>query len=337
MVDSVGLDATKPMPSMRVLFAVVHFDLLTGSALYVYELARTLVGRGHDVTVAAPVIGGELTARARAVGIRVVDLDFESTPVPDVLHLNHPAPALAALSRFPVAPAVATVHSPWTTDRPPVSDRIARYLCVRPELRRIVIRGYGVDASKVAVVGNGIDFRRFHPAERREGHGLLGVGHRGDRRRPLVLFAGTVTDSREAAARALIGRSQREDFDVLFVGVGPARYLDDLPANVRWERRQVWDIEDIVRNCDETAGVFIGRTILEGWACGKPGRVYYTDQSGDVLGSARLEVPLPEVMAGYDIERVTTRLEGIYAEALAGGDRAGSRRAPVAPTAPVAR
>ncbi|MGH9124774.1 MAG: glycosyltransferase family 4 protein [Acidimicrobiales bacterium] len=330
----------RALPSLQVLFAVVHFDLLTGSALYVYELSRNLVNRGHGVTVASPFIGGELTSRARAAGVRVVDLDFESAPAPDVLHLNQPEPGLAALSRYPDSPAVATIHSPWSADRPLVSDRIARYLCVRPELRRLVIRRDGLDASKVAVVGNGIDFRRFHrelpPPELAAPSG----GHR----RPVVLFAGTVTDSREAAARALIRRSHEEDFDVLFVGVGPGGYLEDLPANVRWDRRQVWNMEDVVRSCDEVAGVFVGRTILEGWACGKPGRVYFTSEAGEVLGSSRLEAPPPGVMAGYDIERVTTQMEAVYVDALAGCrpavsatsrgagcGQAGSGRAEVAP------
>lgn len=312
----------RPMPSLHVLFTVVHFDLLTGSALYVYELARTLANRGHDVTVASPFIGGELTSRARAAGVRVVDLNFESAPTPDVVHLNQPQPGRAALSRYPHSPAVATIHSPWAADRPLVSDRIVRYLCVRPELRRLVIRRDGLEPRKVTVVGNGIDFRRFH----RELGPSQVAAPSGERRRPVVLFAGTVTDSREAAARALIRRSYEEDFDVLFVGVGPGGYLDDLPANVHWDRRQVWNMEDVVRSCDEVAGVFVGRTILEGWACGKPGRVYFTSETGAVLGSSRLEAPPPGVMAGYNIERVTTQVEAVYADALAGSGPAVSAR-----------
>ena len=105
---------------------VVHFDLLSGSSLHVYELARVLTGRGHEVTVTAPDIGGEITERTRRHGVDVVDLDAVTRSTYDIIHAHQHDVGLAVMARVPGVPVVATLHSRAGADRPIASARVRR-------------------------------------------------------------------------------------------------------------------------------------------------------------------------------------------------------------------
>jgi glycosyltransferase involved in cell wall biosynthesis len=290
---------------MRIVHAVTHYDLLTGSGLYVYELARVLSGRGHQVTVVAENVGGELTARTRACGVTVRRLSEAPPGLIDVLHLHQAEPGIACLERWPRAAAVATIHSSWPADAPVISDRIRTYACVRPEIRpRVVIAG--VPRERTTVVLNGIDRTRFRL---RPDAGRV-------RARPLVLFAATMSPARRGAVTDLLQRSAREGFDVVLLGLGNGDYLGELPPNARWERREVWHIENYVAECDQVAGTDVGRTAIEGWMCGKPAWVYDIVPPSGRIRSCALHPPPPSTLLELcDIEYMTDVFERIYAEA----------------------
>jgi hypothetical protein len=44
-----------------------------------------------------------------------------------------------------------------------------------------------------------------------------------------------------------------------------------------------WDTENVVKHMDFTAGIFLGRTTLEGLCCGVPGYSYIVDPQGNIL------------------------------------------------------
>jgi glycosyltransferase involved in cell wall biosynthesis len=289
---------------MRIVHAVTLYDLLTGSGLYVYELARVMAGRGHEVSVVAEYVGGELTERTRACGVAVHQLGrFPDGPV-DVLHVHQAAAGLPCLHAWPGVPAVASVHSPWPGDTPLVSDRIRTYVCVRPEIRDKVIAVDGVPRERTTVVLNPVDRSRFRPVDRPAHHD-----------RHLVLFAATMSPARRPAVVDLLGRAGREGFDVLFVGLGDADYLDDLPAHARWERREVWAIEEYVADCDQVAGTYMGRTAIEGWMCGRPAWVYDVVPFEGIRSVTLAPPPVPSLLDLCDAEFVADEFERIYAAA----------------------
>jgi len=290
---------------MRVLHALIHFDVLSGTSVHVYELSRLLVARGHEVTVVAPDVGGELTARAEAAGIRVAPLGDPPAGAFDLLHLHQPQPGQAALDRWPLVPAVETVHSPWPADRPLRSERIDTFVCVRPEIRTKVVQEDGVTPDRTTVVYNGVDRGRFRPDD--------GARHEG---RKLVLFAGTMGPARRAPALDLLRRSQEENSDIVFIGPGPGEYLRDLPSNATWIDREVWDIEQYVTRCDETAGTFLGRSVIEGWLCAKPARIYEVGPLARVRSSAVHPPPPEPLLAIFDIEFMVDAVERIYRAAV---------------------
>ncbi|MGH2969525.1 MAG: glycosyltransferase family 4 protein, partial [Solirubrobacteraceae bacterium] len=292
---------------MRILIAVVNFRFLTGAELYVYELSRCLAARGHDVTVVSEA-GGLIAERARAHGVRVSGYDDVPADAGfDVLHVQEMQPARWAMERYPAVPAIATVHSQWPCEDPLLDPRIHKYVCIRPEVRDKVVGQDGIPLEKTTVVYNGIDLSRFNrfgaePPEREQ-----------------VLFAGTVDPLRRAAALDLIERSVESDFDVLFIGTRHSSHLDGpLPGNVRWIGGDVWDVERHVKACSATAGIVLGRTTIEGWACGKPGLIYDIELDGSIRDVGFHPPPHKDLMRQLDIEFMTDEIELLYREAVAG-------------------
>jgi nucleotide-binding universal stress UspA family protein len=133
---------------------------------------------------------------------------------------------------------------------------------------------------------------------------------------------------RREAALDLIARSQESDFDVLFIGTRHSTHLDGaLPGNVRWIGGDVWDVERHVKACSATAGIVLGRTTIEGWACGKPGLIYDIDLDGSIRSVDVYPPPPPDLLQQVDVEYMTTELELLYREAAVPGAGA-ARRTP---------
>jgi glycosyltransferase involved in cell wall biosynthesis len=292
---------------MRVLFSVIHFDLLTGASMQVYELGRALTRRGHQAVVVAPDIGGDLTHNATAQGMEVHRLDRVPESLrPDVLHLNQAEPSARVLTHFSSTPAVATIHSSGRLDQPIAPERVAVYACVRPEIQQAIVRAYGIPRQRTTVICNGIDLERFnHEASQPP-----------PRARKLVLFAGTLGSLRRPAVLDLIDRGRRDGFDVRLVGLPVGDFPQEFPPHVSLHRGEVWEIEKEVKNADQVAGIFLGRTTVEGWACDKPAWIYDVGTSGQVLGLGLHPPPHASLMKLFDIERVADAYERLYAAAM---------------------
>ena len=292
---------------MKVLIPVISFHHLTGSELYVYELARELIRRGHGVTVAAMAVSGAMEEPAKAAGIRAFPmLDFPAGERFDVIHANEPIPTRWALGRWPGTPTLCSVHSQYPCEEPVLDGRIRHYICVRPEVQEKITRGDGIPVEKTSVIYNPIDFARFH-------NGVAPEPHGGKR----VLFCGTIDPLRKRTIEDLIRRAWVEGFSLRLVGLkacGYDGYIDrELPANVSWHD-QTWHIEEHVRWCDETAGILLGRTTIEGWACGKPGWIYDIDLAGVVRSRTLHQVPAD--MERFEVGHVTDQIEALYRRCL---------------------
>jgi GT2 family glycosyltransferase len=274
--------------------------------MYVYELGRELVRRGHQVTVAAHRVEGALEPHYRAAGIAAYRFDaFPMGQTFDIVHANEGHPTRWALNRFPDTPILVTVHSRFDCEQPERSYRVFHYVCVRPEVQEKITRVDWIQREKTSVVYNPVDLSRFSPCAKTE-----------HSRNPRVLFCGTVDQLRKAAILNLITRSRIEKFDLRVVGMKPESYdgyLEVLPTNVQWFD-QTWNVEEHVSWCDETAGVLLGRTTIEGWAAKKPGWIYDVDASGDIK-SYEIYQP-PSDMDRFDAHHVTDQIEALYQGAL---------------------
>ena len=292
---------------MKILFPINSFHHLTGSEMYVYELGRELVRLGHRVTVAAGRVEGDMAAPAKAAGI--LTHRFANVPLEkfDIIHASETRPTQWALSRWLRTPVLCTVHSQYPCERPVLDARVRHYVCVRPQVQDKIVSEDRVPVAKTSVIYNPVDFSRFRPVH--------GNGERTDGWSRL-LFCGTIDQLRRQTILDLIRRTASERRLLTLVGRKADNYdgyIERLPDTVKWHD-QTWNVERFIHECDETAGIFLGRTTIEGWACGKPGWIYDLDLAGRIR--SRTLHPPPADMGRFDSRLVVKQLIGLYTECL---------------------
>ena len=85
----------------------------------------------------------------------------------------------------------------------------------------------------------------------------------------------------------------------------------DIPyGNVKWLPMR-WDVEEYIKQCDFTAGIWLGRTTIEGLLCGVPGYVYDVDMDGNLLG-VELVYPDDYDLDDFDIVNLAQKYERLY-------------------------
>ncbi len=283
---------------MKIQLWTHQFRDISGSPVWSYELARVLTQRGHDTTIVAQDVGGIMKEQADHNGIRVLDY-AQRLQRPDVLQVTATGPAHAAVTRFPGTPAVSTVHSTLIYERPHVHPWIRAYVGVRPQIVELLRGEYGIDPRLTTVIYNGVDRSRFRPG-----------GEKFEK--PTILFAGTVDYLRAAATHITNHWAAKNNHNVIYVGRKMSGQMDDKPIHVRYCEGDRWDIENLLRQCHMTAGILLGRTTIEGWACGLPGLVHDIDNDGNVLFSEVHAPPHPQLMELFDIETMADQYERLY-------------------------
>lgn len=306
---------------MKILLALTNFNSLTGSEVYTYELARVLKSRNHEVSIMALKVGGEIYNKATALGIPVFQY-FEADDINppaledlDIIHSAQPNPTTYCITHFD-APLVCTIHSQLIYERPIKHDKIKAYICIRPEIQEKII-GDGIDKSKTLVIYNGVDVSRFNHLEE------IPIGAIQTQQRSLdeikgsngsqVLFVGTFDQLRIPTIQDLILRTEKDGKSLVIVANIDPKISDQFPKHVRIESPQ-WNIEIPTKNCTETASVYLGRTTIEGWMCGKPGYIYDVDNQGNILDVTYNEVP--KDLTRFDIEYMADRVLDLYKEVL---------------------
>lgn len=287
---------------MKIAVSLISYEHLTGAELYVYELTKRYKQLGHDVLITAPNIGGEVASRSQALGIEVYS--FEDCPsdwAPDVLHVNEYMPSVFALTLFPKTPAIATVHSQFMVEKPFVTSRISKYICIRPQVQEKLLKVTRIPKDNTIVIYNGVDFDRFKRSKENHTTGRH------------VLFVGTIDALRKKAILELINDSVENDYRVTIVGKKHDTYLDTLPNNVALYE-PTWDVQKYFEGITETAGILLGRTTIEGWAAGIPGWIYEIDLEGNIV-EKKLHQP-PKDLNKFNIIKVADSILGLYEDAI---------------------
>jgi glycosyltransferase involved in cell wall biosynthesis len=291
---------------MRILLTVISYRYLTGAELYIYELAREYRKLGHDVTIASFNTDpqAEIVRRTEVFGARVLPMEALNPSMNfDVMHLNEYHPARVALEIFPDTPAITSIHSQWECETPFVDERIHRYIFIRPGIEKHWEVTAGIPAEKFVLIYNPIDFERFTP-----------LAFPPNPRR-VIVFPGTVDTLRKASILFLAERARSENFILRVVGAKTLNetYLDILPPNVELFPMN-WNIARFIQSADETAGIVLGRTTIEGWACGKPGWIFDIHMDGSIRSFGLHPPPLD--MSPFDSRLVAQRILDLYEEAL---------------------
>ena len=304
-----------PHNKMKVLIGCLSFANLTGSEMYVYELVKGLVKNNCDVTICSR-LGQPMVNKAKKLGIKLYDLSEPpgyklgdgqwgiNTPqglVPseegklykvsetdfDILHLNHKPITEHFLQLYPATEAICTIHSEVIDlEKPVINNSIKKYIAIRPEIKEFLINDYGIDESKIDVIYNPIDSDRFK---------LSNVKKTWQNKR--ILFVGTIDYLRRNTILDLIRTTADSNDELWLVGKENDVKVSDIlnqygsdTSHVKYFGPQN-NVENYIKQCDETAGILLGRTTIEGWMCGKKGWIYDIDSSGNILGKNLHDIP----------------------------------------------
>lgn len=298
---------------LNVLISCLLFREYTGSEMYVFELAKNLKKFNCDVTVVSTNIDGPLSKKAQKLGIKVKHISQTpgykmgdgkfivntqngpqiSTPNQfykidevhfDIIHCQHKPIVELMCSLYPTIDKISTIHSEVINLENPVKHpSIKKYIAIRPEIKDYIIKNFNIESELIEVIYNPIDNDKFNN---------IGIKNDG-----YTLFVGTIDYLRKKTLFDLVEYTKLQNKELWIVGKNQSDYLAELKSNNHVKYfDSTYDIEKFVKNCDETSGILLGRTTIEGWMCGKPGWIYNIDNFGNILNKNKFEVP-------YDLDK----------------------------------
>lgn len=273
---------------MKILISCLFYENCTGSELYVFDLAHALLRRGHDISVHAQDIGGQIFERTDE-RIRVSPRQTSKT-TPDLVLAQHHVFSKDLIENTD-APVVYTCHSEKLPDEFPIKHpKIKKYIAVRQAIADFMVEEGEITADKIEVVPNGVDLNRFKPSDKPKKYGFIPAN---------------VTLLRMPFIERLMEEYPTES--LLFSGFGTG-LLPNKPNLLRKDSQ--WEIEEFYDEAKWVAGLFQGRTQYEAWACGLEFKSYYWDGT-----PYPMERPdnFEEI---YGLEKVVDTLEDIYKRSI---------------------
>jgi glycosyltransferase involved in cell wall biosynthesis len=151
------------MQSLSILFTNNTLAQRAGSELWVRDVCRALVGRGHR-PVAFSLILGAVAEEIRSATVPVVSSLDDVGFTPDVIHGHHHIETLIAALHFPGVPIVHFCHGflPWE-EAPLHHPSIARYVAVDAACVDRLTAEEGIAPEHVDQLLNFVDLKRFAP------------------------------------------------------------------------------------------------------------------------------------------------------------------------------
>ena len=319
-----------PNRKLKVLLSCISFRNFTGSELYVFELAKSLMKLNCSVTVLSQ-IGGPVTDMAKKLGIKCVS--FENAPgfklgdgqwgmntpegfkpsTPnalyrvsdvdyDIIHFQHKPVAERILSMYPELPKISAIHSEVISLEDPVVDpTIKKYIAIRPEIKEHMINNFEIPEEMIEVIYNPVDNEKFQSKKVSEEN--------------YVLFVGTIDYLRKEAILDLIEYTREIGKELWLVGENNGNYLENVLLEDHVKHfPSTWKIEDFILKSYETAGIQLGRTTIESWMCGKSSWIYKVDKGGFILSKEKFNPPSD--IEKYHTLKVAQQIKNEYIKIL---------------------
>jgi hypothetical protein len=149
--------------ALRIL--ITHDTAASGSGLYVLDLARALLRKGHKPVVYTTVLDA-VAGSLREATVPVIDDLAALDAAPDVIHGQHHLETMTAALHFAGTPVVACSHGwmPWE-DTPSVFPTIARWIAIDDLCAERLATTRGVDRTRVRTLYDAVDIARFPPRD----------------------------------------------------------------------------------------------------------------------------------------------------------------------------
>lgn len=325
---------------MKVLLSCLNFNGYTGSELYIFELAKELIKNNCEVSICSN-IGNPLESIANKLGIKMYDLNepphfkrgdgkwgfntpegqkiskdgvlYPISPADfDIIHTNHKPVTEHILKLYHGIPIVTTIHSEVIAlEHPVVDDRINKYIVIRPEISEYIQNYFNVPEGKTTVIYNPIDYKRFNG----DNNKIKGTN--------TTLFVGTLDYLRKETLLDLIRYTHDEKRDLIIIGkennvsfeslINDASISDISKDHVKYEGPTP-NVEKYLKQCDETAGILLGRTTIEGWLSGKKSWIYDVDDTGEIKSKKLHEIP--EDIDKFKSNNVVEEILKVYKEVI---------------------
>jgi hypothetical protein len=293
---------------LKVLIGCLFFQKFTGSEMYVYELSKNLVKLNCDVTVVAAETNGPLVRLAEKNGVKVKNIKEapgfklgdgkwilktergQEVSKPnqyykmselnfDIIHCQH-KPIVDVLNMlYPNVDKICTIHSEVIDlENPVIHPSIKKYIAIRPEIKEHIVNKFGINENLVDVVYNPVDETKFYDKNLNS--------------KNYILFVGSIDYLREKTIRDLIVTAKSENKELWLVGENKSNCLNELLLNKHVKYfGPTLDVNKFIHECNETAGILLGRTTIESWMCGKPSWIYNVDNLGNIIEKKLYEVP----------------------------------------------
>jgi hypothetical protein len=298
-----------PNKKLKVLISCLFFKNFTGSELYVYELAKSLIKLNCSVTVLSQ-IGGPLTEMARKIGIKCVSFDnppgykmgdgqwFLNTPNGkeiskpnvlykitdvdfDIIHVQHKPITEQILSLYPNLDKICTIHSEVMSgelENPVIHNSIKKFISIRPEIKEHLTQNFSIPENMIEVIYNPVDNEKFKQKK------VSGENY--------ILFVGTIDYLRKNSILDLVDYTKEIGKELWLVGENKSDYLQTILLEPHVKHfPATWDVENYIFKSYETAGIQLGRTTIEGWLCGKSSWIYKVDSNGEILSKEKFDPP----------------------------------------------
>jgi len=306
---------------LKVLICCQFFKNFTGSEVSNYELSRALVKQDCDVTLISSIVGEPLLSMSQKAGVKV----YSYTNLPnyvldgeqkfhfkknekefDIIHINHKPIGELILQLYPNTPAVMHVRSEVIPvfEEPIVNPAIKRYISIRESITDY-IRTFGVESDKIVLIDNPFDSKRFNcdykPIKNEK---------------EVVLFIGTLDHLRYNILVDLVQTTAEKNQELWIIGTDNGKYVQTLVSDHVKYYGVKSNVEDYIKKCDYTAGIFKGRTTIEGFLCGKPGWIYTVDNQGQILNKELQSVPqdVEKYSSKFSAEKVFNLYEDVIDE-----------------------
>lgn len=288
---------------MKILIGCLYFFSLTGSEMYVYELAKGLISLNCDISIVAEFKGGILETMGIREKIKIYN--FQTLPQNekfDIIHCQHVPITQKLIQIFPDTPKICSIHSEmFPIENPLQHNSIKKYIAIRPEIKKHITKKFEIDQDQIEIIYNPIDKDRFN--------------HLNIQNENYVLFVGSLDDIRKNTLFDLILYTKNNGKELWIVGKNMSNYLPILNQykHIKYFPPSV-DVEKYVKNCSETAGILLGRTTIEGWMCGKSGWIYDVNEKGEILNK-KLHIP-PDNIEMFYSSNICKRMKEEYEKIL---------------------
>jgi len=319
-----------PNKRLKILISCLFFRTFTGSELYVFELAKNLINMNCDVTVLSQ-IGGPLTDMAKRLGIKC--LTFEQAPgfklgdgvwgfnTPegfkastenvmyrvsdvsfDLIHMQHKPVAERMVQFYPEIDKIYSIHSEVIELEDPIKhESIKKYIAIRPEIKDYMINEFQIPEEEIEIIYNPVDNEKFKPRKVNEQNALL--------------FVGTIDYLRRETILDLIDYTKENGKELWLMGEDRQNYLPSLLTQPHIKHfKSSWNVEKLMNECNETAGIQLGRTTIESWLSGKPSWIYKVDSTGLIQSKEKFDPPSD--IEKYYAENVTKQIKEQYFKIL---------------------